>query len=212
MEKTGFTKIGMLFRLALLVCLSCAMLSAKAQTARVTLDLKEVTLTQAMNEIKKQTRYLFINRDVEDINGRKVSINVSNELISNALNRIFTPLGIDYYIDGKSIIISKRRQSDSKPVQVSGSVTDTNGQPVIGASVIVKGTTLGVSTDAEGMFSLQVPPPLRPLNWKSIIWATSLWWYPWAIALLSILRSKSPQPKSNRSWSLLLVLSVRKKR
>ena len=160
MEKTGFAKIGMLFRLALLVCLSCAMLSAKAQTARVTLDLKEVTLTQAMNEIKKQTRYLFINRDVEDINGRKVSINVSNELISNALNRIFTPLGIDYYIDGKSIIISKRRQSDSKPVQVSGSVTDTNGQPVIGASVIVKGTTLGVSTDAEGMFSLQVPPPI----------------------------------------------------
>lgn len=159
MEKTGFTKIGMLFRLALLVCLSCAMLSAKAQTARVTLDLKEVTLAQAMNEIKKQTRYLFINRDVEDINGRKVSINVSNELISNVLNRIFTPLGIDYYIDGKSIIISKRRQSDSKPVQVSGSVTDTNGQPVIGASVIVKGTTLGVSTDAEGMFSLQVPPP-----------------------------------------------------
>ena len=160
MEKTGFTKIGMLFRLALLVCLSCAMLSAKAQTARVTLDLKEVTLAQAMNEIKKQTRYLFINRDVEDINGRKVSINVSNELISNVLNRIFTPLGIDYYIDGKSIIISKRRQSDSKPVQVSGSVTDTNGQPVIGASVIVKGTTLGVSTDAEGMFSLQVPPPI----------------------------------------------------
>ena len=51
MEKTGFTKIGMLFRLALLVCLSCAMLSAKAQTARVTLDLKEVTLAQAMNEI-----------------------------------------------------------------------------------------------------------------------------------------------------------------
>ena len=161
MEKTGFTqKIGRLFRLALLVCLSGAVLPAEAQTARVSLDLRDASLEQAMNEIKRQTRYLFINRDVEDLNRHKVSINVSNELITTVLNRIFPPFGIDYSIDGKSIILSKRQQPVSEPVEVRGRVTDAKGQPVVGASVIIRGTTQGVSTDAEGRFALRVPPPV----------------------------------------------------
>lgn len=76
MEKTGFTqKIGRLFRLTLLVCLSCSVISAKAQTARITLNLQNATLEQAMDEIKKQTRYLFINQDVKGLDNLKVSIN-----------------------------------------------------------------------------------------------------------------------------------------
>ena len=75
------------------------------------------------------------------------------------MDGIFTPHGIAYYIDGKSIIISNRPKAESTPVRVQGRVTDASGQPVIGASVIVRGTTLGVSTDAEGRFSLEVPAP-----------------------------------------------------
>ncbi|HIY68551.1 MAG TPA: SusC/RagA family TonB-linked outer membrane protein, partial [Candidatus Alistipes intestinigallinarum] len=160
MEKTGFTqKIGRLFRLALLVCLCGALIPAKAQNARVSLDLRDASLEQAMNEIKRQTRYLFINRDVEDLNRHKVSINVSNELITAVLNRIFSPFGIDYSIDGKSIILSRRPQPDAEPVEVRGRVTDARGLPIVGASVVIRGTTQGVSTDAEGRFSLRVPPP-----------------------------------------------------
>ena len=160
MEKTGFTqKIGRLFRLTLLVCLSCSAISAKAQTARITLNLQNATLEQAMNEIKKQTRYLFINQDVKGLDNLEVSINVVDELISKVLDGIFTPHGIAYYIDGKSIIISNRPKAESTPVRVQGRVTDASGQPVIGASVIVRGTTLGVSTDAEGRFALEVPAP-----------------------------------------------------
>ena len=160
MEKTGFAqKNGRLFRLALLVCLSCVLFTAKAQTARITLNLQNVTLEQAMDKIKAQTRYLFINRDVEDLESRKVSINVSNELITKVLDQLFTPFDIGYDIDGRSIFIYKQQAAAARPVPVSGRVTDANGQPVIGASVIVRGTTLGVSTDAEGRFSLEVPAP-----------------------------------------------------
>ena len=112
-----------------------------------------------MDKIKAQTRYLFINRDVEDLESRKVSINVSNELITKVLNQLFTPFDIGYDIDGRSIFIYKQQAAAVRPVPVSGRVTDANGQPVIGASVIVRGTTLGVSTDAEGRFSLEVPAP-----------------------------------------------------
>ena len=160
MEKTGFAqKNGRLFRLALLVCLSCVLFTAKAQTARITLNLQNVTLEQAMDKIKAQTRYLFINRDVEDLESRKVSINVSNELITKVLDQLFTPFDIGYDIDGRSIFIYKQQAAAARPVPVSGRVTDANGQPVIGASVIVRGTTLGVSTDAEGRFTLEVPAP-----------------------------------------------------
>ena len=160
MEKTGFTqKIGRLFRLALLVCLCCAVFTAKAQTARITLNLQNATLEQAMDKIKAQTRYLFINRDVEDLESRKVSINVSNELITKVLDLLFSPFDIGYDIDGRSIFIYKQQAAATRPVPVSGRVTDANGQPVIGASVIVRGTTLGVSTDTEGRFTLEVPAP-----------------------------------------------------
>ena len=160
MEKTGFTqKIGRLFRLALLVCLSCAVFTTQAQTARITLDLQHATLEQAMDKIKAQTRYLFINRDVEDLESRKVSVNVSNELITNVLDQLFTPFDIGYDIDGRSIFIYKQQAAETQPVTVTGRVTDANGQPVIGASVIVRGTTVGVSTDTEGRFALEVPSP-----------------------------------------------------
>ena len=160
MEKTGFAqKNGRLFRLALLVCLSCVLFTAKAQTARITLNLQNATLEQAMDKIKAQTRYLFINRDVEDLESRKVSINVSNELITKVLDQLFTPFDIGYDIDGRSIFIYKQQAAAARPVPVSGRVTDASGQPIIGASVIVRGTTLGVSTDAEGRFSLEVPAP-----------------------------------------------------
>ena len=160
MEKTGFTqKIGRLFRLALLVCLNCAVFTVQAQTARITLDLQNATLEQAMDKIKAQTRYLFINRDVEDLESRKVSINVSNELITKVLDQLFSPFDIGYDIDGRSIFIYKQQAAAARPVPVSGRVTDAKGQPVIGASVIVRGTTLGVSTDAEGRFTLEVPAP-----------------------------------------------------
>lgn len=160
MEKTGFAqKNGRLFRLALLVCLSCVLFTAKAQTARITLNLQNATLEQAMDKIKAQTRYLFINRDVEDLESRKVSINVSNELITKVLDQLFSPFDIGFDIDGRSIFIYKQQAAAVRPVPVTGRVTDAKGQPIIGASVIVRGTTLGVSTDADGRFTLEVPAP-----------------------------------------------------
>ena len=160
MEKTGFTqKIGKLFLLALLVCSGFAVLPARAQTARITLDLQQATLEQAMNEIKNQTRYLFINRNVESLERHRVSIRVSNEPILQVLDRIFTPFDIAFSIDGRSIILTRRDRPDLTSVSVRGRVTDPNGVPIVGASVIVRGTTVGVSTDPEGRFSLEVPAP-----------------------------------------------------
>ena len=159
MEKTVFHKIRRLFRFTLLVCLSLGVLSAKAQTARVTLKVQDASLGQVMDEIKNQTRYLFINQDVKDLNNHKVSLNVSDKAIAEVLDQIFTPFNIGYRIEKTSIIIFNRPKSTSSSVLIGGKVSDVGGAPIIGATVLVKGTTNGVSTDADGRFTLTIASP-----------------------------------------------------
>ena len=159
MEKTVFSKILELFKLSFIVFLcSGSVLSASAQNGRITLNMKQVPLEQVMNAIEKQTPYLFVNKDVRIT--QKVTINVTNASIEETLNLLFKDTEIDYRIDKRSIFISKAKAADSTPVTVSGKVVDINGIPVIGAAVVVKGTTVGTSTDAEGAFTLQVPAPV----------------------------------------------------
>lgn len=159
MKKTVFHKIRRLFRFTLLVCLSLGILSAKAQTARVTLKVQNASLGQVMDEIKNQTRYLFINQDVKDLNNHKVSLNVSDKAIAEVLDQIFTPFNIGYRIEKTSIIIFNRPKSTSNSVLIGGKVSDVGGAPIIGATVLVKGTTNGVSTDADGRFTLTIASP-----------------------------------------------------
>lgn len=159
MEKTVFSKILELFKLSFIVFLcSGSVLSASAQNGRITLNMKQVPLEQAMNAIEKQSTFLFVNKDVRIT--QKVTINVTNASIEETLNLLFKDTEIDYRIDKRSIFISKAKAADSTPVTVSGKVVDINGIPVIGAAVVVKGTTVGTSTDAEGAFTLQVPAPV----------------------------------------------------
>ena len=87
MKKTVFHKIRRLFRFTLLVCLSLGVLSAKAQTARVTLKVQNASLGQVMDEIKNQTRYLFINQDVKDLNNHKVSLYPFQYRLSHRKNK-----------------------------------------------------------------------------------------------------------------------------
>lgn len=159
MEKTVFSKILELLKFSFIIFLcSGSVLSASAQNGRITLNMKQVPLEQVMNAIEKQTPYLFVNKDVRIT--QKVTINVTNASIEETLNLLFKDTEIDYRIDKRSIFISKAKAADSTPVTVSGKVVDINGIPVIGAAVVVKGTTVGTSTDAEGAFTLQVPAPV----------------------------------------------------
>lgn len=103
MEKTVFYKIWRLFRLTFTVYLSLYYFSASAQVARLSLNMQQVPLQQVMDEIKKQTKYLFINQDVDT--DRKVSINVENQIISEVLNQLFTPINVGYRIEQINIYV-----------------------------------------------------------------------------------------------------------
>ena len=160
MNKTRFCKIRNLFEVILLMCLLLQIRGAQAQTARFTIHLDNVPMEQVVNEIEAQSRYLFLFN--KDIDSRRiiVSVNAENQTITQILPALFKDTGLNYTIEGMSILVTKKSEKSENPVTVSGRVTDLKGLPIVGASVIVQGTTLGVSTDTNGRFSLEVPAPV----------------------------------------------------
>ena len=160
MNKTRFCKIRNLFEVILLMCLLLQIRGAQAQTARFTIHMENVPMEQVVNEIEKQSRYLFLFN--KDIDSRRiiVSVNAENQTITQILPALFKDTGLDYTIEGMSILVTKKAEASEKPIQVRGKVLDQQGQPIVGASVIVQGTTVGVSTDAQGRFELVVPAPV----------------------------------------------------
>ncbi len=141
--------------LTLMCCLFAA--RAHAQSAQVTIRVTDTPLEQVLNAIEKQTTYLFVYDKSVDVT-RRVSIDVNNAPLKGVLNTLFQSTDIQYAVENTSIVLSQKALP-SQPVTVTGAVVDAAGQPVIGATVVVKGTTIGASTDVNGAFSLQVPPP-----------------------------------------------------
>ena len=207
MNKKIIQQICLSFLLVLtLVCIPVT--GVQAQTQKVSIKMENVRMKQVMNEIERQTKFLFgINDDV-DVN-RLVTVNVTNQSLQAALDQMVKGTDITYQISSSNIILSKKQAK--LPVDISGTIRDINGSPIVGATIVIRGTSIGNSSGSDGSFSLQIPPPLPPGNWKSAIWAMRLWWSMWVTVLLSTLRFRSRPPRSNKSWSLLLVLNVRKK-
>ena len=129
-----------------------------AQQVRVTIREHRAKMERVISAIEHQTRYLFgIGDDVNT--DRLVTVEVENAPLERALDEMVRGTDIAYSVEGTNILLFRREAPVSRAVEVRGRVTDAKGQPIIGASVIVRGTTVGVSTDAEGGFSLQVPAP-----------------------------------------------------
>ncbi|GAB0486145.1 SusC/RagA family TonB-linked outer membrane protein [Alistipes onderdonkii] len=113
-----------------------------------------------LSAIEKQTTYLFVYDKNVDV-ARRVSIDVKDTPLNNVLNTLFQSSDIAYAVENTSIVLSQKAPAaqPGQPVTVTGKVVDASGMPVIGAAVIIKGTTIGTSTGVDGDFSLQVPPP-----------------------------------------------------
>ena len=145
----------LLFVPALLFPLS----ALRAQNVRVTIRENGAKMEQVISAIERQTRYLF-GIDDEVNTDLPVTVHAENEPLKKVLDEMFRGTDIVYTVEGTNILLTRRPAApQSRAVSVTGRVTDASGQPIVGASVIVRGTTVGVSTDAEGRFALEVPSP-----------------------------------------------------
>ena len=145
----------LLFVPALLFPLS----ALRAQNVRVTIRENGAKMEQVISAIERQTRYLF-GIDDEVNTDLPVTVHAENEPLKKVLDEMFRGTDIIYTVEGTNILLTRRPAApQSRAASVTGRVTDASGQPIVGASVIVRGTTVGVSTDTEGRFALEVPSP-----------------------------------------------------
>lgn len=154
MNKFLFTQTLKRFSLAVILAV-CAMTSAFAQNAgEITLKMRIAPLGKVMDAIENQSQYLFLNDGV-DVN-MIVDVNVTKATISATLDKIFAAKPVSWKIDGVNIYISTKKDDTAAGRRVSGVVTDASGAPLIGAAILVKGTTNGASTDVDGKFAFEL--------------------------------------------------------
>ena len=123
------------------------------------LKLNNVTVKKAMSELKQKSGYSFVYEASDVDTNKKVNIDADNA--NDAIDQILKGQDVTYEIQGKSIVISKKnagKAAKGKKQRVTGTVLDNNGEPVIGATVMEKGTKNGTITDMEGNFVLETAP------------------------------------------------------
>lgn len=132
-----------------------------SQNTKLSIELKNSTIENVLNYIESRTEYSFMYDNKKIDISREVSINVKDQTVESILDQLFEN-GVNYQMIGKHIIITQKESQFSNATQqshsISGKVTDSGGQPLPGVSVVVKGTSAGVITDANGNYKLANVP------------------------------------------------------
>lgn len=155
-------KIFRVMRLCLLfIALSLTQVFASisySQSVSVSLQMKNVSIEEVLNQIEEKTEYRFLyNKKMVNVE-REVNVSANNKNIVEILDNLFKNTGIFYSISGRQIVLNKREATEAiqQTRKVTGVVFDSQGEPVIGANVVEKGTTNGTITDVDGAFILEV--------------------------------------------------------
>lgn len=182
MEGFSGLKLKIAMLLLLITCLQVAQVQADTTKAETfTLEFQAAMLKDVLSSIEGKTSYrFFYNHKAVDVN-RRIDVSLDDVLIQNALDELFRDTDVTWKIKGTQIVLKKVRRSpfesnrfgfakaslrDREPgvlsyvpdeITVTGKVVDNDDMPLPGVNVVVKGTTLGTTTDGDGVYSINVP-------------------------------------------------------
>lgn len=132
-----------------------------AQNTMITLNVKNNNMASILEILEKQTDFSFVyDANVVNTNWR-TSIQVENKNIFDVLNQLFEGTDIAFTVVNKKIVLGTKKNemiAQQRGKTVTGIITDTHGEPIIGANVIVKGTTNGSISDLDGKVVLNDVP------------------------------------------------------
>jgi TonB-linked SusC/RagA family outer membrane protein len=119
------------------------------------LSLKNVSIDKVIKEIEKKTGYSFMFDSSLDLTG-KVNVEYKDEPVNTILNSLFTGKGITCEMSGNQIVLTKGNPVQDTPKKtIAGTISDVNNEPLIGVSVVVKGTANGTITDMNGKYTIR---------------------------------------------------------
>ncbi|MGA9639462.1 TonB-dependent receptor [Flavobacterium sp.] len=151
--------------LLLLVAVFTTHAKTYSQNVKLSFDLNNVSITTVLEKIEKDTKYKFLF-NTEEINGdRIISVTAKNEELKDILNKIFLDSNITYKVKNKQIILKENNEVSevvvenkvAQQITIKGIVKDADGMPIPGANVLVKGTTIGTTTNFDGNYVIAVP-------------------------------------------------------
>ncbi|TKG95013.1 SusC/RagA family TonB-linked outer membrane protein [Puteibacter caeruleilacunae] len=155
-----------LMRMKLTICiflLTLIQLTAAesySQSSRLTLNKSNVSLKQVLQEVESMSDYFFIYSSKIINAERIVDINVRNKSINQVLDELFQGTTVKYVIKDNQVLLSGDDSSlldtiEGAQQNIRGKVVDSDGNPIPGVAVVVKGTSDGTVTDLDGNYSLQ---------------------------------------------------------
>ena len=174
-EKYFSRKISMIMRVStLLLMISMLHVSAEvySQRNRLSLEIKDMTLKEAMKQIEAKTDYLFLYNSGDIKSDINLNINIKNQNIEKVLDELLKDTDLEYAIRGRHIILRPQKQAVSNEaksqqgIRITGTVSDNFGELMPGVSVVVRGSAAGTSTDINGEFSLNVPGDTSVLQFR----------------------------------------------
>lgn len=130
------------------------------QETEVTVSLRNSSLKDIFNQIELQTQLVFIYNNADVNNQKQVSVSANGESVQEVLSKVLVGTDLVYTVNDKYIILKKNHISQPVAQQdrnIKGKVLDASGEPIIGANVSIKGTTIGTITDMDGNFTLEAP-------------------------------------------------------
>ncbi len=130
-----------------------------SQSAKISIPRSDLKVSELLSQIESQTEYLFVYNKKNVDTRRTVTIDADNKAVSEVLDEAFKGTGINYVMEGNNIVLTKNNenvvsiQQNNNNIPIKGTVTDSKGEPIIGANILEKGTTNGTITDMDGNFS-----------------------------------------------------------
>lgn len=131
-----------------------------AQQTRSGVHLTRTTVDEVMNYIEEHSDYTFLYNDKTVDRTRRVSVDNAAGDIRAILDAVFAGTDVRYDIRDNQIILSEKRPQKQAgwDDMIAGRVTDQNGVPLVGVSILVKGSARGTTTDVSGRFVLRIEP------------------------------------------------------
>lgn len=130
-----------------------------AQQLRLDVSLRNASLKEVVNEIRRNSDFSFVYSDADFIGVSQRNVRFRNATVDEILGNCLKGTNLMYKITDKTIVIRKTESVEQakKTSVIQGLVMDSRGNPLPGVTVIIKGTQFGVSTDADGKFRIELP-------------------------------------------------------
>ena len=137
------------------LCFLFALFTLNIQ-AQITVDIKNKPLKEAIKTIERSSNYsFFYNVELEGLD-KLVTVKTDNASLEETMKQLLKGTNITFQrkVDNVVVLLSKQQQAAKRSRSVSGKVVDEKGEAIIGASIIVKGSSIGTSTDVDGNFTI----------------------------------------------------------